>query len=337
MRSSEAIIVWGSLLVVVAAMFATVYWPVINIRDEPSDIWRPLQSQEEKGRLIYIANGCTYCHSQYIRPQDWGIGAERISQSGDYYRQIPHLLGSQRTGPDLSQEGGEHSDDWHRAHFINPRFTRPRSLMPAFAYIGEEGIESLIAYIQSLGGKDADQRMAVQNRFHEEAIAAWERGPDEHIRWLHSRVPQPWRIMPSETPATRASVARGEKVYQDYCIGCHGPVGDGAGPAAPYIYPPPVNFTTLRRHLIDGQYIGGILYYQIMNGITGTAMPYHKKDLESAKIWDVGNYIMVNFINVRDDRIPSAGIPVSYEGRHAKPVTKNPQPEPIQPGKGGVR
>ncbi|HOP81564.1 MAG TPA: cytochrome-c oxidase, partial [Armatimonadota bacterium] len=66
-------------------------------------------------------------------------------------------------------------------------------------------------------------------------------------------------------------------------------------------------------------------------------MPYHKKDLESAKIWDVGNYIMVNFINVRDDRIPSAGIPVSYEGRHAKPVTKNPQPEPIQPGKGGVR
>jgi len=130
---------------------------------------------------------------------------------------------------------------------------------------------------------------------------------------------------------------RGEKVYQDYCIGCHGPVGDGNGPAAPYLLPRPVNFTTLRRHLIDGKFIGGILYYQIMNGITGTAMPYFKKDLESAKIWDVGNFVSYSYINHRDDLYHKEGIPAAFEGKEAPQSTKNPQPGPIGPNTGAVR
>lgn len=337
MRSSNNIIIIGSVLAVFAATFSTVLWPTYTIRHEPSDIWRPQTELEMRGRMLYMANGCTYCHSQYIRPQDWGLGAERISQMGDYYDDRPHLLGSERTGPDLSQAGGERSNDWHVAHFINPRFTRPRSLMPMFAFVGQDGIDALTAYVQSLGGKLADDRMALQTRWKKEAIEAYKRGEDENIVWLHSRVPVEWRPMKSQSIATEASIARGEKVYQEYCIGCHGPVGDGNGPAAPYLMPPPVNFTILRRHLVDDKYIGGILYYQIMNGITGTAMPYFKKDLESAKIWDVGNYIMVNFINWRDDLLPSAGIPVSYEGRFAPPSTPEPQPGPIGPDSGAVR
>ncbi len=125
--------------------------------------------------------------------------------------------------------------------------------------------------------------------------------------------------MPTETPITNASVARGEKVYQDYCVGCHGAIGDGEGLAAPHLIPRPLNFTILKRHLVDGKYIGGILYYQVMNGITGTAMPYFKKDLESAKIWDVGNYIAYSFINHRDDMYPTVGIPASFEGGEARP------------------
>lgn len=337
MRSSESIIIWGSLLIVVVAALATVIWPVIHTENKPSAAWRTLSDLEAQGRLRYIANGCTYCHSQYIRPQDWGIGAERIAQEGDYFMQSPHLLGSERTGPDLSQEGGEHTDDWHIAHFANPRFTRPRSLMPSFAYEGEENLRALIAYLQSLGGRLADDRVEVQNRFRKEAIASIEAGTDENIRWLHSRVPPVWRAMQSETPASEASIARGEKIYQDYCLGCHGAVGDGNGPAANYLYPRPVNFTTVKRHLIDGQYIGGILYYQIMNGVTGTAMPYFKKDLESAKIWDVGNFVMVNFINHRDDQIPTVGMPVSDEGREAAPVTEEPDRGPVAPGTGAVK
>ena len=298
---------------VFAATFATVLWPMLTMADKPSREWRPVRALEEKGRQRYIANGCVYCHSQYIRPQDWGLGAERIAKSGDYHKQAPILLGSERTGPDLSQEGGEHPDDWHIAHFSNPRFTRPRSLMPQFKSEGTESIKALTAYVQSLGAKNADARVAAQKQYGAEMLEAFDSGPDNNIDWLHPRVPQGWRAMPTQSPVTRVSVMRGEKVYQDHCIGCHGPVGDGNGPAAPYLKPPPVNFTILKRHLIDGKYIGGILYYQIMNGITGTAMPYFKKDLESAKIWDVGNFIEYSFINHTDDKYPSVGIPVAYE------------------------
>ncbi|MBI5062844.1 MAG: cytochrome-c oxidase, partial [Desulfatitalea sp.] len=88
-----------------------------------------------------------------------------------------------------------------------------------------------------------------------------------------------------------------------------GPVGDGMGPAQPWIYPPPLNFTILKNREIGG----GILYYQIMNGITGTAMPYFKRDLESEKIWDVGNYVAVYFINDSDANTEPRGIDAAYE------------------------
>jgi cytochrome c oxidase cbb3-type subunit 2 len=35
----------------------------------------------------------------------------------------------------------------------------------------------------------------------------------------------------------------GKELYRRYCIGCHGPRGDGAGENAPYIDPKPRNFT----------------------------------------------------------------------------------------------
>lgn len=333
----DAIIIIGSVMAVIAATIGGVVLPMYSMEQKPSDIWLPLSQREERGREIYVANGCVYCHSQYVRTMDWGVGAERISREGDYFRHRPQLLGSERTGPDLSYEGGEHSNDWHLAHFVNPRFTSPRSLMPRFAYLGRQDIDYLTAYLQGQGGKYAVAKMQVQDRFRKEVVAAWRKGPDANIRYLHSRVPPEWRIVQSETPATRASVARGEKVYQDYCVGCHGPVGDGNGPAAPYIDPPPLNFTLLRRHLIDDKYIGGILYYQIMNGITGSAMPYFKKHLESAKIWDVGNYVMINFINWDDSRLPTVGIPAANEGQYAAPVTEFPKPGPIPPGQGAVR
>ncbi len=327
MRRADNIIILGSILVVFAATFATVMWPMYTMRDKPSESWRPSADLEQQGRLRYVANGCTYCHTQFIRPQDWGIGAERIAESGDYYQQRPHLLGSERTGPDLSEEGGEHSDDWQKAHFLNPRNTRPRSLMPAFAFEGDANIAALTAYVQSLGAKRADARVAEQNRWRKLALAAFAKGPDANIEWLHSNVPQTWRAMPTQSPITHASVSRGEKTYQDFCVGCHGPVGDGNGPTAVYLKPTPINFTTLKRHLVDGKYIGGIIYYQVMNGITGSAMPYFKKDLESAKIWDVGNYVEFEFINHRDDVFRKGGIPASYEGSDVPADGKPGEPE----------
>lgn len=81
------------------------------------------------------------------------------------------------------------------------------------------------------------------------------------------------------------------------------------GLAQPYLDPPPLNFTILKNRGISG----GILYYQIMNGITGTAMPYFKRELESEKIWDVGNYVAVYFIDESDANKAPRGIDAAYE------------------------
>ena len=89
------------------------------------------------------------------------------------------------------------------------------------------------------------------------------------------------------------------------------------GPAQPFLYPPPLNFTLLGGRGISG----GILYYQIMNGITGTAMPFFKKDLESEKIWDVGDYVAVFFIG-KTDGDTDEGIDASEEPTRPVPVTR---------------
>ena len=309
MKMTPRTIVIGSLLILGVIFFVMVVVPYATRIEAPSEIFRDRSSAEADGRAVYISNGCVYCHTQSIRSVDWGLGAERIAQAGDYIKDKPILLGSERTGPDLSQEGGEHPDDWHAAHFTNPRYARPLSIMPAFKFLGQEKIKNLTTYVQSLGLKDADKRIERQKHWKAEAVKAYENGPISNVEWLHENIPEGWRKLPNPYPTTAAGLARGHKIFQDFCLGCHGPIGDGMGPAQPYIYPPPLNFTILKGRGISG----GILYYQIMNGITGTAMPYFKRELESEKIWDVGNYVAVYFINQTDANTEPKGIDAAYE------------------------
>lgn len=313
MRVTPALLIIGSFLVFWASIFILVILPSMTIHPKPSDIWRPLTQIEQQGHKLYVQNGCSYCHSQYIRSMDWDVGAQRIAQAGDYIDLSPIPLGSERTGPDLSQEGGEHPDDWNFAHFINPRFTSPISLMPSWEFLGKEKINKLIAYVQAEGRKDADYRVNRQLYWHKQALDAFNKGPDTNIQWLHNNIPYGWRIIPNPYPASDEGLLRGKLMYQEFCINCHGLIGDGQGPAANFLKPTPLNFTTLKRNLVENKYIGGILYYQIMNGITGTAMPYFKRALESEKIWDLSNYIAVDFIGYTDAGIQPKGIPVSYE------------------------
>jgi cytochrome c oxidase cbb3-type subunit 2 len=315
MKMTPAVLFLGGWMVFWASVTIMVFLPTAHFHPAPSAIWRPMTPPEEEGLRLYVANGCSYCHTQFVRIMDWGIGAVRIAEAGDYAGRRPALMGTERTGPDLSQEGGQHSDDWHVAHFANPRYTSPISLMPSWEFLGEEKINRLIAYMQGEGLQMADFRVSRQRHWKGLAMEAYQAGADKNIAWLHSEIPAGWRVVPNPYPATAEALLRGKKIYQDFCIGCHGLIGDGQGPAARYLHPPPLNFTTLRRHLVEGKYIGGILYYQIMNGITGTAMPYFKIHLASEKIWDVSNYVAVYFIGYTDANISPKGIDASYEGK----------------------
>ena len=88
---------------------------------------------EQRGRQVYIREGCWYCHSQYVRPvtgetRRWGP----VTQAGEYAFDMPHLFSTRRIGPDLSRVGLKYSDAWHLAHFWNPRMLTPDSIMPRF-------------------------------------------------------------------------------------------------------------------------------------------------------------------------------------------------------------
>lgn len=332
MKMTPAMLIIGSILMYWASMAVMVIIPAVTMEEPPSGIWRPMSELERQGHDQYVRNGCSYCHSLFVRITDWDRGAERIAEKGDYVGQQPAILGTERTGPDLSQEGGEHPDDWHQAHFTNPRYTDPISLMPSWEFLGPDKIRKLTAYVQYLGMKDADTRVARQRYWKEQAVKAWNSGPDANIEWLHSQIPEVWRPMPNPYPANSASVLRGKTMFQQYCAGCHGPIGDGNGPAAKYLMPTPLNFTTLRRHLVDNKYVGGIFYYEIMNGITGTAMPYFKKEFESDKIWDLSNYLATSFLGYTDANIQPRGIDAAYESDWNNPY-RPPQREGKDAGK----
>lgn len=85
----------------------------------------------EQGRQIYRANGCLYCHTQQVRAQNYGADiarnwGQRRTVSRDYLYDHPVMLGTMRTGPDLTNIGLRQSDtSWHLLHLYNPRITSP--------------------------------------------------------------------------------------------------------------------------------------------------------------------------------------------------------------------
>lgn len=105
MKMTPAVLVFGGLLVFAPVIFIHIGLPWLTISEQGSDIFRHRTPLEETGRDIYVNNGCTYCHTQFVRNIDWDIGAERIAQSGDYVADSPHLIGTERTGPDLRGRG----------------------------------------------------------------------------------------------------------------------------------------------------------------------------------------------------------------------------------------
>ena len=89
--------------------------------EEGTDIYpMPKSGMAERGRRIYVANGCFYCHSEQVRadyaasdidrprdaapspPSKWG---DRRSAPRDYIFDRPALLGKMRMGPDLANIG----------------------------------------------------------------------------------------------------------------------------------------------------------------------------------------------------------------------------------------
>jgi cytochrome c oxidase cbb3-type subunit 2 len=149
----------GGLLEIVPLFFQTsTTTPVAGLK--------PYDPVRLTGRDIYVREGCYNCHSQMIRP--FRAETERYghySVAGEFVYDRPFQWGSKRTGPDLHRVGGRYSDDWQRAHLINPRDVVPESNMPAFAFLEKApadaaGIESKMRGLQKLGVPYSDEEIA---------------------------------------------------------------------------------------------------------------------------------------------------------------------------------
>lgn len=133
----------GAMVSLAVATAALVVLPYMEVRDiTPPEGLKPYTSAQQRGRDVYIANGCVYCHTQQPRDRNLGPDHERgwgrASVPGDYVYDKPHLLGSMRTGPDLFNIGARQpSKDWHLGHLYQPRAYVPGSIMPSYPYLFE--------------------------------------------------------------------------------------------------------------------------------------------------------------------------------------------------------
>lgn len=91
---------------------------------------------------------------------------------------------------------------------------------------------------------------------------------------------------------------RGEAIYFGRCLGCHGEDGDGLGPAAERLNPPPRDFT-LGQYKIKTTGFDDLvpndadLFRMIRDGMPGTAMPGWDNLLSEQDMWDLIAYIKI--------------------------------------------
>ncbi|MDH5611667.1 MAG: cytochrome-c oxidase, cbb3-type subunit II [Gammaproteobacteria bacterium] len=132
---SIVVVLWGGLAQIVPLFFQ-------KSTTEPIEGLKPYTALQLAGRDIYIREGCVGCHSQMIRP--FRAETERYghySVASEFVYDHPFLWGSKRTGPDLHRVGERYSDDWHRAHLINPRDVVPESIMPNYPWLDENQLD----------------------------------------------------------------------------------------------------------------------------------------------------------------------------------------------------
>ncbi len=88
------------------------FWQMMFFNPPISNNMAPLTASAWHGREVFLANGCLYCHSGFVRPQDVRVGLyylyPRVSLPGDFTTSdsSPNIFGTARIGPDLTRRPG---------------------------------------------------------------------------------------------------------------------------------------------------------------------------------------------------------------------------------------
>ncbi|MBU0695937.1 MAG: cytochrome c [Bacteroidetes bacterium] len=210
---------------------------------------KPLTEQETLGKAIFVKEGCIACHTQQVRNVDmdkvWG---DRPSIAADYagntrtdiWRNTANLLGSERTGPDLTNIGiRQPGKDWHLLHLYNPRSVSTGSIMPAYPWLFE---------VKENSNKN-DIKVMVPNEFRQGIVGDIVATPEamQLVAYLQSlkqtKLPdgKPVPIFLYPKPESKALAGSnngsveldGKSLYAVNCQSCHQENGEGLKGAFP--------------------------------------------------------------------------------------------------------
>ncbi|WP_339811393.1 cbb3-type cytochrome c oxidase subunit II [uncultured Imperialibacter sp.] len=226
--------------------------PAYQMQDvEPLPSQPLLTEQQLKGLSIYISEGCVACHTQQVRSIEmdkmWG---DRPSMPSDYYfskqrmdiwRQSPSLLGSERTGPDLTNIGKRQpAEQWHLLHLYNPRTVVSESVMPAYPWLFETKDASEVS--------DNDVTVPVGKEFFNDASQQIVATEDALALIAYLQSLKQAELPGGTTPAFIASAKKapanataeqaldlpdGASLYTQTCAACHQATGKGLAGAFP--------------------------------------------------------------------------------------------------------
>jgi mono/diheme cytochrome c family protein len=294
----------GGVIIFFAVVTAVVFIPSFVWDPPQTSVAHPYTPEEERGRELFYSNGCNYCHTQYVREGDTAMGA--VSQGGDYAFDDPMILGSERTGPDLSYVGRKRSQTWEIEHLRDPRTLSPLSIMPSFGFLPEDDLKAITAYLFELGDRVAQERMILP--------------PGPYVNFS-----DPIRY-PLITPAPvgqpqgwpswlAAGLQEGKELYVSDCLTCHGGSGNGLGSYGGTLAVTPANFKQEPfQGMPDDQW-----FWHVSEGVPGTVMPPWKASLTEAQRWSVIRYIQQVFAQpmMRD---PDEGDPSGTYANQMNPL-----------------
>ena len=281
MKMTFTIIVGGALFVFLAVVMVVVFIPGWVWNPPQTIVAHPYTDLEKKGQELYYSNGCDYCHTQYVRYWD----VERtgpVSQGGNYVFDQPMVLGSERTGPDLSYIGRKRDEVWEIEHLKNPREYSPMSLMPRFDFLGDENLKALGVYLYNLGDRVAAEWMIQPPVDYLNVM-----DPYEPKKTQAGQEGQGWPTF------IESGLFEGKTIYIDRCQTCHGCAGNGLGTYAGTKVVTPANYKVFPfNSMPDDQW-----FWHVSEGIQGSVMPPWKESLTVDQRWKVIRYIQDIFAN----------------------------------------
>lgn len=224
--------------------------PAINNQENnaPLPDYEPLSEKAFLGKKSFIANGCVACHTQQVRNVDmdkvWGkrpgIAADYAGiERTDFWRNTATLMGTERTGPDLTNVGTRQpSMAWNLLHLYQPRAVVEKSIMPAYPWLfeiknemGEDEVEVIVPdeYRKGIQGKIIATQEALNLVAYLQSLKQTPL-PDgkQPMEFLYKK-----KESPKVTNGNSINLPDGELLYSQNCMSCHQANGEGLKGAFP--------------------------------------------------------------------------------------------------------